>query len=404
MRPISRAILFSFLFSGCQASTHAPDRAPGGAKPPGGAAEKFGVLAPLEPRTIELWPEAYGGSWIALEVLPPGSAVKQGDVIARCDTRAIDDELHRGELELASAEIAHRSLLERGKLDADGAGTALARARAGLERSRRSLASWKEKELAFASRSDTLSKRWEEAGVEDQKDELDQLEKMYQADELVDATEDIVLKRSRRALALTQDQNALSRDRASNHQELELVLQTEQREEEFAAQAESVARLERQQAIDARAREDAAARSADALAEQRARLERLRRDRALFVLAAPADGVLLHGSPEDYRPGKTPARYQRGSQLGTRTVLFQVAAPGPSGVAFDVAEGELASFQDGARVEVRSGDARAGGTVRLDELPRSLGAGEATFEAFATLEEPLAGGRYGQRVRIEAQR
>ncbi len=398
----SRWFLLTFALTSCHALT-APGN-PGSAGPSSAAVkgEKFGILAPLDPEMLALWPEAHGGSWTVLEVLAHGASVKRGEVVVRCDPRVLDEELHKAELELASTEIAHRGLCERGQLELEGAQTALARARAGLERARRSLEGWKQKELAFAGRSDELSKRWEEAGVEDQRDELDQLEKMYAADELVDATEDIVLKRSKRALALTQEQNAISRERALYRQELELTLQTEQREEEFRAQQETVARLERQQAIEARGRTDAEARSADAQSEQRARLERLRRDRALFELAAPCDGLLLHGAPEEYRPGKTPARIQRGHQLGTRTVLFSIAAREPAGVAFDVGEGELASFQDGARVEVCAiaGESKTSGTVRLDEHARSLAVGEASFECFAALESPLAGARYGQRVRV----
>jgi hypothetical protein len=386
------------LLAGCRA----PAAGGASAGPAAQEAEKFGILAPLDAEPLELWPEAYAGSWTVLTILPHGAAVAEGDVVARCETRAIDEELHRTELELRSAEIAHAGLLARGQLETEGARAALERARAGLERARRALEGWKQQELAFASRADGLSKRWEEAGVEDQTDELDQLEKMYAADELVDATEDIVLKRSRRALSITQEQNALARDRAIYKKELELALQTEQREEDVRAQEENVARLERQHALDARSRADAEARSTDALALQQEKLARLRRDRALFELTAPRAGVLLHGGSEDYRPGKTPPRHRRGSALAPHAELFLVAAAEPMGAAFDVAEGELASFQDGARVEVRApgGEARTGGTVSLDEHARSLSVEEARFEGFVALEQPLPGARYGQRVRI----
>src|SRR6185436_17081035 len=134
-------------------------------------------------------------------------------------------------------------------------------------------------ELAFEQRSQDLSRRYQQANLEDQTDELDQLEKMYKGDELVDATEDIVLKRSRRGLALTKDGNALASERTKHHEEFELVLERERREEELRAQTESVARLERQQELEARARADAERRSAAALAEQKEKFARLQRDR-----------------------------------------------------------------------------------------------------------------------------
>src|SRR5206468_8909069 len=109
MEPTSRCLLlFSILFTSCHAPASGRDASSQATKAaPTSAAktEKFGILAPLDPRPLALWPEAHGGSWIVLEVLPHGSSVKQGDVIARCETRAIDDELHKAELELTSAEV-----------------------------------------------------------------------------------------------------------------------------------------------------------------------------------------------------------------------------------------------------------------------------------------------------------
>lgn len=368
--------------------------------------ETRGVLAPLDGTVLSIWPEEYAGSWLVLEVLPQGAEVAAGDVVARFEARAIDDDLHRRELEQASSVLAHQALLERDQLESEAARTALARAGAALDRARRALAGWQQDELAFQRRSEELSRSYQDANVEDQTDELDQLQKMYQGDELVDATEDIVLKRSRRALALTQQQNQLARDRADYRQRLELELEGEQRAEEVLAQSESLARLERQQALDARARADGELRSADALARQEAELARLRRDRAHFELRAPCAGRLLHGGPRDYRPGHTPPRHERGSPLSPRAELFVVAAPEPTCVAFDVGEAERTTFASGTRVEVEllagpGSDAPVlGGTVELEAYPRSIGVAETTLEARAVLSEPLAGAFYGQRVQV----
>jgi hypothetical protein len=398
-----RSILPALLLLACRstATPTASSAAPGGA--PSAAGETLGILAPLDGTPVSIWPEAYSGGYLVLEVLAQGSLVKAGDVLARFDSRAIDEELHRQELELQSSQLGHRSTLERNRLEAEAAAANLARARAGLERARRSLVSWKTDELAFDQRQDELNKRYQQANVDDQTDELDQLEKMYKGDELVDATEDIVLKRSRRGLALTQDQNALSRDRAKVHHDLELALEGEKREEDFRAQQEALARLERQQALEASSRADAELRSADALALAQEAHARLQRDRAFFELKAPCAGLLLHGGVRDYRPGRSPARHERGSQLSPRTELFVVAPPAPAGVAFDVPDGQRVRFASGQSLSVRAlaGDAKASAKVELDEYPRSLATSETTLEGRAKLEQALSGARYGERVRLE---
>ena len=397
-------LALSFLVA-CR-SDGAGARSPASPAPTGPAAstaEKIGVFAPLGADAYRFWHQAHSGPLLVSEILPQGTPVQEGDVLVRLDSRAIDDEVHQAELELRSTRVGHRATLERNRLDEEAARSAVERARAALVRAQRSLAGWKEQELVFARRTDEISKSYEEANVEDQTDELDQLTKMYQADELVDATEDIVIKRSRRALALTGLQNQLARDRARYREGLELALQTEQREEEVRAQSEALARLVAQQEIEARGRQDAAVRSADALAQQEQKLERLEHDRETFVVRAWRAGVFLHGGPREYLPGKTPARYQRGDALPARVEAFTIADPEPSAVAFEVSDGELALFGDGTRLEARpmgvEGSAVAG-TVSVEPYARTLATNERTLEARVQLEHPVAGARYGMRARL----
>ena len=56
---------------------------------------------------------------------------------------------------------------------------------------------------------------------------------MYEADELTDATEEIVLKRSRRNLALTEERNSLQEDRRQYRVELSDRIQLESRKEDL---------------------------------------------------------------------------------------------------------------------------------------------------------------------------
>ncbi len=376
---------------GASSAVPAPDSAPA----PGAPAGKTGTFVPNGAAALALWPDQYAGALLVLECKPQGTLVAQGDVIATLDTRAIDEELDKAELEARSAAVRHQGVVERNKLDEASARSQLDLAKSALQRTQRSLAGWKQSELAFAKRSDELQQRGEQARVEDETDELDQLEKMYKADALVDATEDIVLKRSRRGLELTKASNQLSRDRAAYREQLDLALQTEQKEEQARTQEDALARLEQQTQLDALARADAEARSADGLREQNERLEKLRRDRALLVLRAPRAGLLLHGSARDYRPGRTPPRYERGSQLAFRQDLFLVADPAPSALALDVAEAELAKFAEGKKVVVAAGS-ELHGSLHVDPYPRA----NAQCEALVTLDTPVPGALYGSHAAV----
>lgn len=379
--------------------------APAATGSPESGREKIGVIAPASFDAVSIWPEAYAGPLLVLEAQPAGARVKKDDVLVRLDSRPIDEQIHEAELEEHSAEVRHRAQLDRGHIDEENARSQLEQARSSLARAKRALEGYKSHELAFAKRADELQKRHEQANVDDQVDELSQDQKMYEQDQIVTATEDFVLKRARRALALTQASTELSRDRSQYRFEYEQAMQTEQREEAVRVQSEQVERLVASQEIDRRTRADAETRSREALALQQTKLERLRHDRSYFELRAPRDGVLLYGSIKDYRPGKTPPRYERGNQLATRADLLLVADPGTRTVAFDLDDHDRAAWKDGARLVVRplgvpdaAQASDAAGSLRTDALVRREAPDKNQFEATVK----LAGGdaEFGRRVRV----
>ncbi|MEM7307005.1 MAG: hypothetical protein AAF682_10065 [Planctomycetota bacterium] len=355
--------------------------------------EHRGVLVPAAPAAISLWPEAYTGELLVLEVLPHGSAVRAGDVLARLDPGKLDDAIADAELGLSSARVQHAGLLERNAVADEAAAAALVRAEAGLVRARRSFTGYKDQELAFALRADDLSRQREESWIADQLDELAQLEAMYEADELTDATEEIVLKRSRRDLALSRASSALSADRRGYRVELTDKLSLEARGEDVERKAGDLAHLRRTQDVDAAGRTNAVERSQADLARKERRLTRLRSDRTLLEVTAPRDGVLLHGSLRSMRAGGGPATVRRGDRLSARSDAFLVAAPSALDVALSVTETERAALPAGTGerpvlVRPLGGGDELAGTLVLGRYPASAAGGESGFDATVTLAEP----------------
>lgn len=367
---------------------------------------RTGVVVPIEPASIRPWPEAYSGELVLLEVLPHGAEVAEGGVVAELDPRALDRELADAALELASARVRDEGLVRRHAVEEAAARSQLAQAESALDRARRALAGWKERELAFSERQAQLQRRYEAANVEDQQDELAQLQAMYQADELTDATEQIVLKRSQRALAITEVGNALARDRREYQRTLQEKLELESREEAVRVQEQALARTVETQAIERAAREDAAARSKAELAQKAARHERLARDRASLTLRAPRSGVLLHGSLESLRSGAQ-VRHERGGSLAARKDAFLVADPARAAVALDLPESAAGSLRSGARVRVRPlalPGAAIEGTVEIASWPGPRAAGdELARAATIVLEDAPRELRFGGKARVEVE-
>ena len=410
------ALPFLFLASACSAPASNPEpvsepkpapaatapAAPTPTAPPPG--ERTGTIVPAEFEAVAIWPEAYAGELLVTDVRPHGSLVEKGDVIAKLETRAIDDQIHQAELETRSARIRHEGVVAKNAIDDDAAAAALEQAQASLQRARRTFEGWTKREIPFARRGDEIGKKSESAGIDDQKDELSQLEKMYSADELVDATEEIVMKRAKRRLALSEESQSLTGDRRQHRIEYDEAMQTEIKQEAVKTQEQSLDRLVRSQAIERKAREDALARSADSLRLQEEKLAKLKRDVELLAIRAPRAGVLLHGKAKDYRPGRTPARWERGSNLSFRGDLFLVANPEAIAVALDVPESNLDKLREGQGAEVRAlagSTGTAKGTFHVEAYPAAKGGGDdGVYEAVVALESPIPGAKFGMRAKV----
>jgi hypothetical protein len=286
--------------------------------------------------------------------------------------------------------VRHQGVVEKNKIDDDAAAAALEQSKAALERARRTLEGWSSKEIPFARRGDDLGKRNEDAGIDDQKDELAQLEKMYKADELVDDTEEIVLKRAKRASrsrrtrarspstaratdgATTRRCRPEVKKEAAKMQELAL-----DRPRAHAGGREALARG-RAAALEGRARP----------ADQRSR--RLQpRPREVRRQGRRAAGSCSTARRRTTVRAGRPRGTSAGSQLPARSGrLPRRRSRRRSPVAFDVPESMLGDAREGAAVEVKAiapAGATGIGTVHLEPIPGTKVGEENGLEATAKL-------------------
>ncbi len=363
-----------------------------------------GTFVPWEADEITLWPDVFRGELVLVEVRPSGSYVNEGDTIARLDTSAIDREIHAAELEVRWAETALLNAEARYEADEGAAREAADMATAALERARRDLLGWQERELGLRTRELDLRDLYTRHSIEDQEAELAELESMYREDELTDATEELVLKRSRRNLAAACTSRDLAQERRAFEDAYEVVTQTELKEESVRQHEGALARLLRTQEGEARAREDTVVAAEEELARKREQLERLVADREAFEIRAPRAGLLVHGAPANYEPGAVAPRHQTGQGLPARQTLFTVLEPDRCALVLNVPEGNLSSVQDGMAVKVVPAAAPGTtllGNLRLERCPRpdSAQAPENRFKGLVAFEAPAHGMVPGMRAK-----
>jgi HlyD family secretion protein len=370
------------------------------------AIELDGRFIPADYDEIGLWPEAYAGGLLFLEVTPHGTFVNEGDVIARFDTESIEDQIESAERDLVTTRITHENAAERARIDTEAEDFRLGDAVIAFKLARRSLEGWETFELPFHHRSDQLSRQQIQHGIDDQVDELAQLESMYRDDELVDATEEIVLSRSRRGLATSRTRQQLNLDRMAHSDEYDIVEAGHRRVRAVESQKGSLDRLVRSLELGRRSRANGLVQSEVALAKAQRRLDELVGDRELLTVRAPRAGVVLHGGGESYLPGKQRPVHRRGGHGSFRTPLFCVAAPDALAAALFVSESQIGKVREGMSVRttpVVFEDRTVVGSLELQRYPTpaSASASEASFEGKVTLEPRLRGVVVGMRAKLE---
>lgn len=365
-----------------------------------------GVFVPAESQAIALEMRAYSGELRFTYVADHGSFVNEGDTIAKIDTKSLDKQIEQAKIDADSAKIRHQSAVERARMEVESAKLTEATTRASLERARRALEGWEKYELDFARRQSELSAQYAKDGISDAQDEFDQLLAMYSDDELTDATEEIVLKRSRRDLARSKISQQLQDERRKYTATYDWPNSGERRREAVLQQELAMAHFMQQLDLDAQNREDRIRRSKRDLKKALDHVAHLEEDAKLFVLNAPRSGVFLHGSLDDYGRGSAAPRYKAGGNGVQRKELFMVANPDRLKVALSIPEPNYRDVKNGMAVKVRPAiapDLEWVGSLKMERYPnpRSAGAPENNYDAQVSIDRTLPGIVVGMRAKVE---
>jgi multidrug efflux pump subunit AcrA (membrane-fusion protein) len=347
-----------------------------------------GKFAPADPAKLKLDTKQYKGPFEVEMIAEHGVWVNEGDIVARLKREAYDEQLKSRTMSMERAEMDHRHYLAGAKFKAEKSARSLARAERDSKRANKKLKGFREFEKAFREERERQSKQARAYGMENQKDELTQLEKMYAEDELVDATEEIVLKRARRRFA-----QSLAREDLSNQQrKYNKEWYEHWSEENYVTDAESkAAALE-------------VARASAAMAEEKAKLDLAKRvhdlekaresfadfkaDAQKLSLRASFRGLLMHSG----------GKWEKGSQLRQNQTVATLMKPGAMSLNGSVKEADILRVQPGLAVSVAPAamkDKTVLGRLKLDYLPSAKGAFKATVE-FDALPTGLRPGMSGK--------
>jgi multidrug resistance efflux pump len=357
--------------------------------------ELEGLYEALESAEFRHQAEAFQGEVPIVRVAEHGAAVKKGDVLLEIDLAPMARQKAAHDQDLRAARATHEKARAEADLGARGDGLALAQAETALRDAETALKLYVEVEGKHLLESTALGIRYTEEGVADQKEELDQLLKMYKTEELTNATAEIVVRRTRRNLERTETQLKTLRAEAAVVKDVRYPQQVRSLEHGIATARNALELLKVQQAHAKVLREVELAKAQAALQQQEEQDAKLRRDLERFPWKAPFDGRVFYGPFQNgawAAVDALSASLRPGEKLPPGQVLLSVCGA-RTRVRADVPEADYFEVHPGMGAEaspVAAPDSTRAGTVAAKGVtPLQRGPGPS-FEARIDLAEPPA--------------
>jgi multidrug resistance efflux pump len=222
-----------------------------------------------------------------------------------------------------------------------------------------------------------------------EEEELRQLEKMYQADDLTEDTEEIILKRTRDSV----DSARFGLDQAveAHRRTMDYTIPRAEEELKLAVQRAVIALSEARDTSPRQLQQQEINLGKQRIAhdEKSKKLERLRRDRQWLKVTAPRSGFVYYGGSKRGRwtdSGALAASVSVGGSAKPKSVLMTVLEPAPLRLRVSVSEDVLRHVKPGTTCQVKPvsyPDERLAGKIEnLSGVPIS----EGTFDAVISVD------------------
>ncbi|HUG20362.1 MAG TPA: efflux RND transporter periplasmic adaptor subunit [Planctomycetaceae bacterium] len=310
-----------------------------------------GVLEAESLHEIILRPEVWS-SFKVEEAAEHGARIKADSVLIRIETkdidRKIDDtrrDLYKSKLALQLAEQELEFAKKTYPIDRELTERSLENAKADLKY-------FLEVTLPYSRESAKRSLQRTEFNLEYNQEELTQLEKMYQADELTEETEEIILKRTRRDV----EESKYSLDRAQERTTRSLEVELPRQEElQKASTQKTILETEKSlasQEINMRRRQHDLEQQQINFDREEEALDKLLKDRNMMIVKSPADGIVYYGQHARGRWAAVATiekQLRKGGAVTPNAVMLTVVDPGKVFVRIDVAEKDLKNLPVGTK-------------------------------------------------------
>jgi HlyD family secretion protein len=336
---------------------------------------------------VALRPEEWS-QYEIVEIVPHGSEVHKGQTLVKFDTEKLNETIADLELEQRISELTLRRMeeelprLEKTlKMTADEAERLSRNTQEDYDRYHKI-----DRPLLLKSVENML--KIAQFNVDYEQEELDQLEKMYDADDLTEETEEIILKRQRAIVEFVKfnfEQTKLYRDEILD---IRLPRNDIQIKESLEKVALELAKAQSALAIDLNRARYELEQLKQARVKSLDKHAKLLADRGLMELKSPADGVLYYGECEDGNWSDMAtmiSKLKPEQTVQTDAVLMTVLERRPLEVLAQVSEDDRPNL-------------KVGQTTRV--VPPSKGAASLAAKVKSVSAVPVTAGKFAVVVDI----
>ena len=314
-----------------------------------------GVFVADKSTEVVLRPEAWT-DWKVESVVEHGERVRKGDEILKLESEALEQAIADLESQAKLAAL----VIEANKRDQPREDAArrleLQVAEIASKTAKEDFDYYHKVQKEFGEKSAKISLESSEAYLEYAMEELNQLEQMYEEDDLTEQTEEIILKRQRRAVEMAK--HSLEQARLSHDQYFQFRMP---RFEQSLAQQQQSSALSLQQAqlaaqVATGQKQLAMQKAERDLEQSKQKLTRMVKDRQWLVIRAAQDGVVYYGRSVD---GKWPnistlaAQLVTGGAVKPRDVLLTIVEQDIRKVVAKLPEKNLGQAKPGLQASVR---------------------------------------------------
>lgn len=314
-----------------------------------------GTFQSTETEEIILAPE----KWTSLKVetvLPHGSKVNEGDPLLVLATEDIDKELDSLKRSVEAQTLAVRLAQDELRFLKESTAMDLQQAELSARIAAEELEYYENVREERSLKGADLALRMAKFRLEYAQEELDQLRQMYEADDLTEPTEEIILKRTARDVEMAQ--HSLEEAELRHERQTQVLFPREKRSlvDTQARAALSQAKSAVALPLQFRKKEIEFEQLEKDFADKKDRLQRLQQDRQLMTVYAPRGGLLYYGAATRGKWGDLPMREKQltpGASVAPHQVLMTIVNPAALEVVLGLSESQLALVSPGQPVVIR---------------------------------------------------